>query len=59
MVIAKAIAKGKTNTQRVDVLIHLVSQVNLLEVLLVVRAMDIHDSSSLGQKRKMPPYEQK
>ena len=41
LVIAKAIGKGKTNTHRVDVLVYLKSIVNLLEMLLVVRAMDM------------------
>jgi hypothetical protein len=49
LVLVKAVGKGKTNTQRVDFLIHLISLINLLEVLLVVRAMDMV-TSHLGIK---------
>jgi hypothetical protein len=40
-VIVKAVEKSKTNTRRVDVLIPMISLIDLLETLLVVRAMDM------------------
>ncbi len=41
LALVKAVEKGKTNTRRVDVISSLISPIDLLEVLLVVGAMDM------------------
>jgi hypothetical protein len=41
LVLVKEVGKGKANTRRVDVLNPLISPIDLLEVLLVVGAMDM------------------
>jgi hypothetical protein len=59
LVLVKAVEKGKTNNRRVGFLIPMISLVDLPEVLLVVRAMDMgtphlgrRENCQLMSKRK-------
>jgi len=62
LILVKAIGKDKTNIWRVDVLNRLIRPINLSEILLVVRAMDMviphlgkrENCLLMGKRKRIP-----
>ena len=51
LVLVKEVGKGRTHLERIDFLIHLIRLVNLLKILMVVRAMDMVTPHSGNRER--------
>ena len=59
LALVKAVGKSTTNTRRVDVLNSLIYKSNRLSACASSSGGHEHANSSLGQKRKLPPREEK